>query len=327
MNIHTSCNSRPFFLVGVWALISVGCASIGPDPGYRGPFPHPDDAAEAYHPNANWAESSRETMNGGFERITLTAPDQDDSITMDYYRFSPNGRHPPILVSPIFGGKNRVASHFARYLSKRGYHCLVVHRPPDLKEGIDSPSALENRLASAVRRDRAALDWLSRQPGAASEALGSFGISYGGIKNAVLAGVDNQLKVNVFALAGGDLASIVTHSNLDKLGRITETMREKENLTLPELEQRLRDTLQTEPLRTAPWIDPKTTLLFIARSDKTVPRHNGELLRQALGRPKTIYLPTGHYSGILFTGMLGIPYVESHTLTFFNRHLKPLVNK
>jgi len=175
-------------------------------------------------------------------------------------------------------------------------------------------------------RDRIALDWLQRQPGVDPNALGSFGISYGGIKNTILAGVDKRLKANIFGLAGAEMATILSQSNLENLAEGRIIAMEKNGWNLPEFEQDLQSKLRTEPLRFTPYIDPKTTFLILARMDHTVPRKNGELLREALREPKTMYLPTGHYSGALFTGIAIYPYIENKALAFFDKHLKPYDN-
>ncbi len=317
-----------FCLFILFGLYQVRCASIAQDPLYRGPFPRPEWALEAYKEPNSW--KAKVEPGAECQQITLIFGDassfQDSNhpvqapIIMDYYRSSDNAKHPAILVSPILGGKNRVATHFARYLSQRGYHCLVVHRPKDLTSDLIDLQQLDDRLQQAVIRDRVALDWLCSQPEVDSNALGSFGVSYGGIKNTVLAGVDARLKVNVFAMAGANFPSLVFDSNHKVMKRVRHFIEQHYELTREQIEQKLRDTILTEPLRFTPFIDPDTTLLILARGDRTVPRANGELLREALGYPRTLYLPCGHYSAALFTGMLGFPYVECITKEFFDQH-------
>ncbi|MFB3787966.1 MAG: alpha/beta hydrolase family protein [bacterium] len=318
------------FLISGLFLFQGGCASIPLNPHASAPSPRPEIHQAVFSAAREWTaqpgpwESDR-------RRVTLI-PDGaspggnlsggEAPILVDYFPCLDHQRHPGLLISPILGGRNRVADHFAQHFARHGYHCAVVHRPRDLTRDIQSPGQLDERLRMAVIRDRVALDWLSRQPEVDPGALGSFGISYGGIKNTVLAGVDRRLKANVIALAGGDLPSILSHSNLPNLRDLFHRYAENNHLTPPQAEQQLRAALQTEPLRFTPYIDPRTTLLILARMDHTVPRRNGELLREALGYPRTIYLPTGHYSAVLFTGMAGYPYIESKVLDFLDRILK-----
>ncbi|MGI6457243.1 MAG: hypothetical protein ACOX5R_16720 [bacterium] len=312
----------PFFL-----LFSASCSTIPYSSVHKSLTP-PDYLVDQYTPDQAWIAESREEIARGVWRVTFVPETPEDTslpIIADYFPASPYLPAPGILVSPILGGKNRVADHFARYFADRGYHCIVVHRPEDLKKKVQSPEQLEYLMKQAVIRDRVVLDWFVRQPGVIDRALGSFGISYGGIKNTILAGVDQRLKVNTIALAGADIPSIIASSTLEELHRLRTSSMESNGQTLAELENSIRISQMTEPLRFAPYINPETTFLILARMDTTVPRKNGELLRQALGYPRTLYLPTGHYSGVFFTGMLFYPYIESKTLAFFNKHLLPLM--
>lgn len=312
-----------FILVSWIALIGSGCASIAPDTLYRGPFPRPDWIQKEFSDPTVWIASQEK--KDSFQQIVLTPKNPletgQNPILMEFYPSPGSTPKPAILISPILGGKNREASHFARYLSQRGYHCLVVHRPKDLTRDLQELNQLDDRLRQAVIRDRAALDWLCEQPFVNKNAIGSFGISYGGIKNVILAGVDERLKANVIALAGADMASITTGSNNKVMRRLLETLHRMGKTTDAEVEKEIRDTIHAEPLRFAPYIDPDRTLLILARGDRTVPRANGEILRKALGSPRTIYLPCGHYSAALFTGMFGLPYVECVMKEFFDKQL------
>ena len=321
----------------ILCLMQTQCATISANKPFRAPITRPEWIEKEFTNTLTWADKSEQ--NNGFKRITLELRDASEQvltdsdnemnnpIILDYYRCSSLKPQPALLISPILGGKNWVASHFARYFSKHGYHCIVVHRPKDITKNTTTLEQLQKKLHDAVIRDRVALDWLCEQPGINRHAIGSFGVSYGGIKNAILAGVDNRLKANIFALAGADMTSLISNSNHKKLRNIKKIIK---NISTPNttesridhLKSAETDKIQVEPIQFAPYIDPSKTLLILARFDHTVPRANGEILRQALGFPRTVYIPSGHYSAALFTGMFGLPYLESKTREFFDKHLK-----
>ena len=48
----------------------------------------------------------------------------------------------------------------------------------------------------------------------------------------------------------------------------------------------LHEKIQTDPLRLGPYIDARTTLMFIAGFDRVVPTWAGKQLRDAIGRPE-----------------------------------------
>ncbi|MEW6234106.1 MAG: prolyl oligopeptidase family serine peptidase [Candidatus Omnitrophota bacterium] len=321
--------------IGGFALLSIAlfanCATIRLDSHYTGPAPRSESLCSEFAVPASWSVKRAERKAEGFERLAIDWPDRESSeqplLIMDYYPSSQPGLHPGILISPILGGENRIASHFARYLSERGYHSLVVHRPPEFFKGTPHIDHIEDQLRNAVIRDCLALDWLAARPEVDGDALGSFGISYGGIKNVILAAVDQRLKANVFALAGGDLASIFNHSNLKKIRRFRNYSIKKNKTTPREWEKLVREKMLAEPLRCARFVDADRCMMILARMDHTVPRRNGELLRKALGRPKTVYLPAGHYSAVFFTGFFLAPYVETQVIQFFDEQFRAQLPK
>jgi len=290
-----------FWFGMVWIL--GGCATIARDPFYQGPYQRPDEWAESFAYSIPWTPKQED--KGGYYQIVLERKSDSQTlekqIVMDYYPCKDSERGPAILISPILGGKNEVASHFARYFSRRGYHCLIVHRPKDLTRDLETIQQLDRRLREAVIRDRMALDWLCAQPEVNQESIGSFGVSYGAIKNVILAGVDPRLKANVFGLAGGDMTSLVVKSNHEVLQRLRDGVPETERVSIEKGVTNWREVIEMEPLRFAPYIDPRTTLLILARNDHTVPRSNGEKLRKSLGYPRTVYLPCAHYSAAVLT--------------------------
>jgi hypothetical protein len=61
-------------------------------------------------------------------------------------------------------------------------------------------------------------------------------------------------------------------------------------------------------------VDPKKVLLVLALFDTVVPTEKGMLLKEKMGQPETIVLPTGHY-----TAALSIPYIKGQAFTFFEK--------
>ncbi len=307
-------------------VLLAGCATVGMDESYRGAQERKVEDMALFQYSHQWEELSNDTYDGGRKRVEITWPGREEKqhppLVLDYYPCKSGGYQPGLLISPIMGGSNKIAKHFAVYLSKRGYHCMVVHRPPNFFEGIEYPKVIDSLLRMAVIRDRMALDWLCQREEVDSSRLGSFGVSYGGIKNVILAGVEPRLKVNIFALAGGDLASLFMQSNLEELEAFRQRLIEKEGIDLKSFERDMRKLIKAEPLKFAPYIDARRTLLILARMDHTVPRRNGELLREALGYPRTVYIPAGHYSTALYTGMVYNPYLDTLVHQFFDEHLK-----
>jgi hypothetical protein len=69
-----------------------------------------------------------------------------------------------------------------------------------------------------------------------------------------------------------------------------------------------------DPLTYAPYVDPSKVMLVLARFDTVVPTQKGLLLKQKMGNPETIMIPSGHY-----TAALSIPYIKGQSFEFFEK--------
>jgi len=129
------------WIVAVCWILS-GCATIDENHSALPPAPRPDYLVNEY--TANYTYHSVETKEGpmGSTRVVLNVP-KEDPILINWFRSEGDQPKPALIVSPILGGKNRIANHFAKYFSEHGYHSMVVHRPEDLKEDIYDAIALD----------------------------------------------------------------------------------------------------------------------------------------------------------------------------------------
>jgi cephalosporin-C deacetylase-like acetyl esterase len=162
---------------------------------------------------------------------------------------------------------------------------------------------------------RKVLDWLQDQPDVDPERIGELGLSLGGIKAALVAAVDHRVKAVVMGLAGGTIADIAVSSHERGLKRYIDRWQQV-GVSRERIYQELLAAVQTDPVKLACYLDASRCLLFLAIFDQSVPTKCGNRLRQAIGGPMTIYLPTGHYSAVLF-----LPYAQLRSLAFLKHHL------
>jgi hypothetical protein len=67
-------------------------------------------------------------------------------------------------------------------------------------------------------------------------------------------------------------------------------------------------------LTLAPYVDAGRVLMILARTDVIVPFSSQEALRESMGAPESLYLPTGHRTSIVF-----FPKVRAAAYEFFAR--------
>ncbi|MCP3904898.1 MAG: alpha/beta hydrolase [Planctomycetes bacterium] len=301
------------------AVAAGGCAQLSLPAEYAGPAPRPASLAAdfAYEPRVAPAENTlvEETDRYVVRRFTFDAVD-DRPLTLDYYDVgAADTPAPVVLVGPIMGGSNRVARHFAGHFADHGLAAVIVHRyDPD--KDADEIDELNRMFHDVVIDHRQAIDWIEQRPELDAERIGLFGVSAGAVKGAIVYGVEERIDTAVLALAGGDLPYLFSYSNEGTIGRGRRRALKEHDLTQAELREEIRDQFHHDPLRYAPYVDARRTLLVLARFDAAVPHHCGEALRKAMGGPETIMLPTGHYGAIVY-----VPYIQGKALKFLRRHL------
>jgi dienelactone hydrolase len=294
------------------------CAHYQCDPDYAGPAPRSAEMLEYYsYPKQDIvAEVAKigEKKDYIIKRIEFPSSINiygTENIKIDYYEQKGNGKYPTVLILPISGGVDFSVKSFARHFASHGFNCAAVHNRKAEPDETGSAEEIENYFRQTVLDNRQALDFLVARQEVDADKLGCLGLSLGGIKASLLAGVDERLKCCVFGLAGGSIADITVSSGEKE---IKESVKRfvKDDVTAEDIHTELSDKIMTDPLKLAEYIDARNVLMFIASFDRVVPRKCGDKLWEAIGRPEVIYLFSGHYTSFLY-----LPYAEATSLSFF----------
>jgi acetyl esterase/lipase len=305
-------------------LLTSGCCHLSyrSNPGGSLPLPREVAAEFAYSNSANIACSEtvrsreRSYVRKQIElHITEVPGDANRTIGFEYYDLPGTNRSPVIIFLPIMGGSYSLEEHFAKYFARRGFACLIVHRQKLGRENI--LEQINPFLKQTVLDNKRIIDWIETQPDLDASRIGVFGTSMGGIKAALLVPLDRRVRAAVFGLAGGDLPYIMAHTTERGVARRRKAVLAEQKISPEELEKKLRGTITCDPIAYAPYVDPQSVLLVLAVFDSVVPAKKGRELRNALGKPETIFLPAGHYSALLF-----IPYLKWASCHFFEKRLE-----
>ncbi len=136
----------------------------------------------------------------------------------------------------------------------------------------------------------------------------------GGIKAALLSAVDKRIKAGVLVIAAGDIPWVLMNTRENGLVRKRKAHLEKFRMTQEQLLTQLKSDIIFDPKVYAPYINSENTLMVLARFDRIAPISKGLELREKIGRPETIFLPTGHFTAVLFK-----KYVMGKSLAFFKK--------
>jgi len=238
-------------------------------------------------------------------------------IAIDYYDTRDGEKHPVIMVLPILGGNNAIARIFAAYFADNGYAAVIVHRQREYKK-ITQLHRVDRVLRQIVLDHRQVLDWIATRKELDAKRTGVFGVSMGGIKAALVSALDKRVSASVLALAGGDLAYILTHSTERGVKKRRLKYMEANKLTLDQFYHELETTIACDPMKYAGHINAARSMMILALFDRAVPFQKGRELKEKIGNPETIYLVSGHYSAILY-----LYYVRRAALDFFRKKLVP----
>jgi len=254
-----------------------------------------------------------------FVQFPLIATDfqpTEPVVEFEWFESTTPGRHPAILFNPILGGDYPLEQGICRHLARHGFQVALVHRKT-LKVSPDQPvSAIELLLRQGIFRIRQVVDWMAARETVDPTRMGSFGVSMGGIASVITAALEPRLRCHFIALAGGSIPDILMSSNDRLLAKPRARYVAQNHMDLATMDRLLRQEIRTDPMRLAPYVDATRLFMVIALGDRTIGRSNALRLWRALGRPKAIFLPFGHY-----TTYLTLPYLNYISLRFFNERL------
>lgn len=313
---------RPITWLGLAGMILSGCCHLPASlRAARPPSLPPSVAADFAIPSARQfiCQEKEVQTNSHYSvksvALTIASPPRPDrSLVLDYFIPRKDEKHPVLLILPMLGGHYPLEKYFASYFAKRGFASIIVHRETLPKESV--LEALDAMLKQSVLDNRQAIDWIETRPELDARRIGLFGISMGALKGALLAPVEPRIRAATLGLVGGDLPYVLTYTTEHGISKRREAILREQHLTLPELQDTLRQKLHCEPNAVAPFVDPHRVLLILGACDTVVPIKKGLELRKKMGKPETVLVPTGHYSAILF-----LPYIQRKCFNFFRRKL------
>jgi prolyl oligopeptidase family protein len=300
-------------------LTAAGCSSYHAFGTARAVLPFPPELQQYYgYPSSDQKAQVRlleQHPTYSVKQVTLASAGDDEPIQLIWFAPNTTKPSPLILISPIRGSDTLVVEGCAEAFAADGYHAAIVKRAHYHFDPAGPLTQVEDSLRNGVIRHRQALDWLLTQPGIDPKRVGTFGISYGGILTAALAGIDQRVKVSVIDLAGGPLAGVMSSSKEGSLRRDWSRSRVCHDLTNKELYTELGDVIRTDPVKLAPYVARDHVLMLIARFDSSVPTPYQVKLWRALGKPRADFVPLGHY-----TSILALPAHRLNVMRFFEEN-------
>lgn len=314
-----TCPIAPFLLL--IAVISSGCATVETLPAdYSPPQPMPREIIErfCYVPAAVNEEVVLKKEKRAYRvyRVSIDPglPEfEDDSpVTLEYYRLRGDEPAPVVLVLPILNGQKDLVRPFATHFARNGYAAVIVNtvQRKTLLEDLVNP---ESAIRQTVLRHRRVIDWIETRRELDASRIGVFGASLGGFNALYLASLDPRVGAVAPALVAGDLPYVLVNSTERRIVEAVDGAKATLDMDDAALSEYLRDNIETDPLSVAPHLDARKVLMVLAQFDDAVPYEKQLELRDVMGRPQAISLPTGHIQTAVY-----LFYVRAQVRRFFD---------
>ena len=293
--------------IGVLSSCSVKHYAMGP--GYAGPAPPTTEVAERFGYEKRPIEATLEIIEEKkafikyIGRFRTFCPVEKRNITVTFWFFKsltdPDPR-PAVVLLPILAGNYGLVRRVGPFLAGIGISSIAVLREGEILDPARNGEDIENLLRKTVINTRKAIDWLVVRDDIDSRRIGSLGVSLGGIGISLLLAVEQRPSANIVVMAGGDLPAILMESSETKVWRYRRGRLFHEKLTVDELRRELEESIRSDPLSLAKFVDARNLLFVMTKYDDKVPTRYQEKLWEAFGKPEAYILPTGHYTAILF---------------------------
>jgi dienelactone hydrolase len=302
----------------VVAALATACVTHAPmADDYSGPRALPESVVRSFtypsQPISVEDERVRRRFGVTVREFTFpSAADPDRPIRIEHYDVGSNKPTPVILVLPIFNGQLLVSRYFARHFANQGWAAILVDRDrPGIEDGLLDP---EDMIRAHLIEYMRVLDWIEENDEFDTSQIGVFGISLGGMDAVMLAALDERINSVVAAMAGGDLSYLLMNTSYRTINRSVANVLDESGLTREALEQELNDSIHTEPIALAPYVNAEDVLLVLTRGDWIVPFKAQQELLESLGQPESVFLPTGHRTSVVY-----FPLLRSTAHEFFAR--------
>ncbi len=332
------------------ALLAIGCAAIhhapAPDAKTRAlPSRARLEAGELfrYQPAPIVVDNHVVRSGGDYEVRRLSFASVGDNgqpgnrVTVDYHRSTRPGRHPAVVVLPIWGRHLYPSNKVTKALRNRSdgrIHVLNVLGPEflfdwtglgatgDEDEFISIWAAGAAREVVMITDVRRLVDWAESRPEIDVGRIGLVGFSHGAMLAPTIAAFDDRFTALALVMGGALPHTVAARCQGSRTGTIQQHASEVFGWSTHELESRLEAIFAPlDPANYPNRIDPDRVLIFDAGRDVCVPETSRDALWWAMGRPERYTIMTGHRRAFFSLTPLRFNWMRTKIWKFFERVL------
>ncbi len=261
----------------------------------------------------------------------------DNLVTVEYHQSTRPGRHPAVIILPIWGRHVYPSNAVTRTLCKRSdgdIHVLNVLGErflidwPALGTITDETEFVETWAEGAERERvmvvdiRRLIDWAATRPEIDQDRIGLIGFSHGAMLAPTIAIQEPRIDALVLVMGGAHPHEVIARC----VGARTETVQNWAHDTIgwtrDEMEARLEPIFaDVDPATYPDRIDPSRVLMFDAGRDECVPQSARDALWEVMGRPERYTIDRNHRRSFYSMTPLRFNWMRKKIWRFFERVL------
>jgi hypothetical protein len=234
----------------------------------------------------------------------------DDLVTVDYHMSTLPGKHPVVIVLPIWGRHLYPSDAITSCLKSRSdgaVHILnvlgatfliqwaVLAAVADEESFIDTWTRGARREVNTVIDTRRLMDWAETRPEIDAERIGLIGFSHGAMVAPTIAAQDRRVRALVLVMGGAHPHQVIAHCKGARTENIQDKAKRVFGWSNDELAARLEPIYAAmDPANYPNRVDPRRVLIFEAGRDKCIPETARRALFEAMGRPERYVIDRPH---------------------------------
>jgi dienelactone hydrolase len=260
----------------------------------------------------------------------------DMHVIADYFQSVHPGRHPLVIVLPLWGTYTYPPQKIAEGIRDRGKGDTQVLRVLgesylfDWDELAASPDPETLRARSAEMSEhmhvtvidvRRLLDWAWAQPEIDPARIGIVGFSMSAVVAGLVLGADDRVQAAALVMGGADLHDIIANCN-GPLQHVRDEVLPRFGWTQEQYHAMVEDTWGwLNPTHFPARIAASRIIMFDAGRDECMPQKARDDFWEALGQPRRVSFHYGHKKSFLALTPLGLNYMRRQIYRFLEATL------
>jgi hypothetical protein len=236
---------------------------------------------------------------------TITDPAYRDDFIVKLKTYSAQRSNSYVFIFPPIVGETVLDKRIATSLCSQNLNAIIINavREIPFEEEVRDLSVHDFSYTRASLSISPLIEKIQNTNPLAK--FGVLGTSLGGMLAAYIAGSKPEITASVIVVGAGNVPGVLAYSDQEFVKKQRDQRMIHFNLkSAEEYESQLKSLVPNDPINFASAIPARSTYLFIATSDDTVPTKYQQELRKKIKEPLVYEMTGNHFNAIVKAGTL-----------------------